>query len=74
MRIFSDTSENEEVRIAAFSIAMDLLNSPFNVMMGWRQRQLMVELMGEPNPYVKSYVCSYLRAIERTSDPSLFRL
>jgi hypothetical protein len=74
MNVFFNTLENEEVRIAAFTIVMDLLNSPFNIMMGWRQRQLMIKLTAEPNSYVKSYVCSYLRAVERSSDPSLFRL
>lgn len=53
---------------------MEVVNSPNSPIVGQMQRQFMLKLVREPNPYVKSYACSYIKALEKTSDPSVLRL
>lgn len=74
MKVFRDKSENEEVRIAAFTIAMEMLHSVHIHIAHKTLRQFVMELIREPNPYVKSYACSYFTAVEKTPDPSLLEL
>jgi hypothetical protein len=73
LEIYSDTREEIEIRIAAFLTFMKTMTiySPTPTA---KLMQLMNSVWTEPNSYVKSFVCSYWTAIERSENPTLLYL
>jgi hypothetical protein len=69
--IFYNKREEQEVRIAAFLTFMSSIASPLPKA---KILTLMKAVQNEPNLYVKSFVCTYLMAVERSEDPSIFTL
>lgn len=64
--LYNDRSEQVEARIAAF---LAYFKSPFSIITSLEFRKLVDSLRDEPNPYVKSFVYTFLSGIEQSDNP-----
>jgi hypothetical protein len=69
--VYTNSTEEIEVRLAAFEVFMSTLNA--DVLSPLNFYELDRQLSTETNSYVKSYTCSYLMALNAVENPTLRR-
>jgi hypothetical protein len=71
LKLYSNTHEEADIRIAAFLTFMSTVTHDTSRPTTSEMKTLMGSVHNEPNSYVKSFVCTYFMAVERSEDPSI---